>query len=358
MGTPPGAITRGREYRLFDSGSVAIAAFICSPLGGVILIAANYRRLGKTGKGVLAIILGVIASALTLLIRWNWNMALGASGSLVSYALGILFFLCTWLIAKEEQGEAIKEHTARGGQLDSRWTAFWIGAVTLVALIVVTSTVFYVFQHRKIVIIGSRDQVIYSGVATKANAMALGNALKSNGGFQDRGAAVLLNKGIDSTSITFGLQDSDWNQAGMLSSIEELTREVAPAVGGFPIQIQLVDSKGDVEETSTVGEVRFDGSDGIYYEGLATKAEAQALGRKFESMGFFRGKGVNVFLTRHDDEDTTLTFVTVGEAWNDPSKVSDFENIVRDVAPCIGGLPIDMHLVNTQLEIKTDEVIK
>src|ERR1700688_5286911 len=89
----------------------------------------------------------------------------------------------------------------------------------------------------------------------KANAMALGNALKSNEYFQDRGVTVLLNKGIGSTTVSFGVQDGVWNQAGMLSSFEELVREVAPEVGGLPVEVQLLDSKGDVEETSTVGEV-------------------------------------------------------------------------------------------------------
>ena len=52
MGTAPDAITRGREYRWFDSGAGGIAAFICSPLAGAILIAVNYFRLGKVGKAV------------------------------------------------------------------------------------------------------------------------------------------------------------------------------------------------------------------------------------------------------------------------------------------------------------------
>jgi len=215
----------------------------------------------------------------------------------------------------------------------------------------------YETQHHKVVIIGTKDQVIYSGLATKANAMALGNALKSDEYFQDRGASVLLNKGIGSTTISFVVQDGVWNQAGMLSSFEELAREVAPTVGGLPVQVRLADSKMDVEETSTVGEVSFDGGDGVYYEGSATKAEAQALGRWFESKGFFRGKGVQVLLTRHDDG-TTLAFVVADGVWNNPSKVSNFEAIVRDVAPIVGGLPIDMHLVNTQLQVEKDEVIK
>ena len=355
MGTPPGPITRGPEYRLFDSGAVAVAAFICSPLAGAILIAVNYGRLGKAGKGVLAVTLGLIATVLGILIKWNWNRSLGSD------AFEILFFIwtwiCTWQIAKVEQGEAVEEHIARGGQLGSRETAFFVGIATLAVLFGVICAGLYETQNHKVVTIGTKDQVIYSGLATKANATALGNALKSNEYFLDRGSSVLLNKGFGSTTISFVVQDGVWNQAGMLSGFEELAREVAPTVGGLPVQVRLADSKMDVQETSTVGEVGFDGSDGVYYEGSATKAEAQALGRRFESMGFFRGKGANVLLIKHDDG-TTLAFVIVGEAWKDPHHVSSFESVVRDVASTVGGLPIDMQLMNTQLQAEKEELIQ
>jgi hypothetical protein len=119
MGTPPEAITRGREYRLFDAGAVGLAALICTPLAGTILMAVNYRRLGRTGKGVVTVILGLIASTLTILIKWNWNKPWGSLGSL---ALGTLFLIGTWQTAKKVQGKAIEERIARGGQLGSRST--------------------------------------------------------------------------------------------------------------------------------------------------------------------------------------------------------------------------------------------
>jgi hypothetical protein len=354
MDALPEATSRGPEYRLFDAGAVGTAAFFCSSLAGAILIAVNYFRLGKAGKGVLAITLGLIATALYALIKWNWNKSLG------SIAFEILFpvftWICTWQIAKEEQGDAVKEHIARGGQLESIFTAGCVGFATLAALVVVAVAVVYAYQYRKIVVIGAKDQVGYSGIATKAEATALGSALQSTQYFQDRGASVLLDKGFGSTTISFAVQNGVWDQPGKLSSFEELVREVAPAVGGLPIQVRLADREMNVKATSTVGEVRFGGNDGVYYEGSATKAQAQALGRQFESMGFFRGKGANVFLISHDDG-MVLEFVIVGEAWKDPTKVSGLETIVRDVAPVVGGLPIEMDLVNTQLELKEVEVI-
>jgi hypothetical protein len=361
MSAPSEGTTRGPEYRLFDSGAVGLAAFICCPLGGAILMAVNYVRLGKTGKGALAFILGLLATALNILIKLSWKTSSGSLERLEYDAFEIIFLFCTWMFtwqtAKEEQGKALKEHIARGGQLGSRETAFFVGLATVVALVVVGGAAVYGFQHRKIIVIGTRDQVIYSGLATKSDATALGNVLKSSEYFQDRGASVLLDKGIGSTTVSFAVQDGVWNQAGILSSFEELGREAAPAVGGLPIHIQLVDTKGDVEARSMVGELSFGGANAIYYEGSATKTEAQALGGQLESMGFFRGHGANVFLTRHEDG-TALGFVVVGDAWNDPAKASSFETIVREVAPSVGGLPINMRLVDTQLQVKKEELIE
>jgi len=351
--TLPGASI---PYRLFDPDAVGLAAFICSPLAGTLLMAVNYRRLGQTAKGVLAVILGLAATSILILIKWDCKAPWGSLGSLV---FGILFLICTWQTAKELQGRAVEEHIARGGQLDSKGTAFFVGIATLAALFGVTCAVIYQDQSHKTVVIGSKDQVIYSGImATRTDATALGNALKADEYFQERGSTVLLNKGIDGTTISFAVQNGVWNQAGMLSSFEELAREVAPAVGGLPVQVRLVDTSGNVEQTSTVGEVSFDGADGVYYEGSATEAQARALGQQFKSIGFFKGKGANVIFTRHDDG-TTLAFVIATDgAWNDPKIVGGLAAIVRDAAPLIGGLPIDMHLVSPQLQLEKDEVIQ
>jgi hypothetical protein len=341
-------------YRLFDADAVGLAAFFCGPLAGAILMAVNYGRLGKAIRGVLAVILGLIASSLIILVKWKWTRPFGSLGSL---ALLSLFIICAWQVAKKLQGKAVEEHIARGGQLASRSDAFLVGITTVAVLFGVICAAVYLNQNHKTVFIG-KDQVIYSGImATETDATALGNALKSNEYLQDRGSTVLLNKGIGGTTISFAVQNGVWNQAGMFSSFEELAREVAPTVGGLPVQVQLVDTNGNVKETSTVGEVSFDGGDGVYYEGSASKAEAQALGQRFESIGFFKGKGVNVFLTRHDDGTTLAFVVAVDGAWNNPKMVSSFEAIVHDVAPTVGGLPIDMHLVNPQLQVEKDEVI-
>jgi hypothetical protein len=206
------------------------------------------------------------------------------------------------------------------------------------------------------VTIGTKDQVIYSGTATEAQATALGNELKSEGYFTDRGVTVLLNIGANGTTISFVVGDGVWNQSGMMGQFEELGREVASTVGGLPVTVQLMDTHEDVEKTGIVGVVQLTGGDAVYYEGYSTLADAQALAQKLQSVGFFTGKGANVFLKKHTSG-TTLAFVVTDGAWNDATMVTSFESITRSVAPSVGGLPIDMRLLSTTLVVEKDETV-
>jgi len=206
------------------------------------------------------------------------------------------------------------------------------------------------------VTIGTKDQVIYSGTAAQADATALGNALKAAGFFQDSGVTVVLSKGTRGTTIGFDVQDGAWNKAGTLETFEEIGRGVASSVGGLPIQVQLLSTTQTLEKSGIVGEVDFGGGDAVIYEGTATQADAQALGNQFKTIGFFEGKGANVFLTK--DNGTTIAFVVSDGTWNNATMVSDFETIVRGVASTVGGLPIDMRLDNTSLVVEKDETIQ
>ncbi len=207
------------------------------------------------------------------------------------------------------------------------------------------------------VTIGTKDEVIYSGSATEAQATALGNALKTDGYFQDRGVSVLLNIGANGTTISFVVGDGVWNQAGTMGQFEEIGREVASSVGGLPVTVQLMDTHEDVEKTGIVGEVQLTGGDAVYYEGYSTLADGQALAQKLQSIGFFTGKGANVFLKKHTNG-TTLAFVVTNGAWNNAKMVTGFETITRTVAPSIGGLPIDMRLLSTTLVVEKDEKLQ
>jgi hypothetical protein len=371
--TPP-------AYRLYDVGAVALAAFLGSPLAGTVLIASNYRKLGNAGNGFIALMLGAAASV--------GEIYIGLTSTKSPAIATLVLFAATWFAAKELQGHAIQTHVTWGGQLFSKWRAVWVALVTTLVLGGgVVAYLYYTGQLQKYitqaqqlqkqvqtpqnpaqapqspvttpqntVTIGTKDQVVYSGTATANDATALGNALKAAGYLQDRGVTVLLSKGAGGTVIGFVVADGAWNQAGTVASFEEIARGVASTVGGLPVQVQLLNSTQIVEKSATVGEADFGGGDAVIYEGTATQADAQALGQQLKTMGFFAGKGANVFLAK--DGGTTITFVVSDGTWNNATMVTDFETIVRGVAPSVGGLPIDLRLDNTTLTVEKDEMVK
>jgi hypothetical protein len=42
--------------------------------------------------------------------------------------------------------------------------------------------------------------------------------------------------------------------------------------------------------------------------------------------------------------------------WQDPAVLEEFEKIARDGASAVGGLPVTLRLMTSQLDVKNDEV--
>ena len=350
MSSNPAVIPQGPAptYTLFDAGAVVIATFFGTPVVGCSLMALNYRRLGQGDKAAMTLIVGIAVTGLAILLGWQLPQS-------VSYLVALALLIGMRVSAQRLQGAAVKDHVQRGGPLGSKWLAFGWGAAFCVVLFGVIFAVVYKPSDPG-VMIGSKDEVYYSGSATKEDAQALGNALKTSGYFSDKGADVILAKGKDGTIVSFVVKDGFWDQPGTLSSFEGVGRVVAPSVGGFPIQLRLLDSARDIKKESTIGRASFAGNDHIYYLGSATESEAQALGQSLKAGDFFGGKGSDVFLSKHSDG-TVISFVVGDGVWDDPAMVAAFEKLVRQGAPGVGGLPIRLRMVNTSLEVKKDEVV-
>lgn len=113
-------------YTLFDHRAVWVATFFGQPLGGSILIAINYLRLGK-GATVAAFttLVGLVATGLVMLsvsfLPWGQ----------VALILDAMILLFTMKYAKAIQGSSIEEHKSRGGRLASLWAALGIGVAAL-----------------------------------------------------------------------------------------------------------------------------------------------------------------------------------------------------------------------------------
>jgi hypothetical protein len=336
-------------YTLFDANAVALATFFGTPVAGASLMALNYRRVGKTGKAIATILIGLAVSAVVVFLAWNIPRS-------ASSPIALILLIAIQRMARSLQGAAVKEHTERGGRLGSKWLAFGGGAALLAAIVAVVFVSARAADGPKVPI-GSKDEIYYSGSATKEEAQALGNSLKQSGFLADRGVSVFLAKSKDGAVISYVTKDGVWNDTAMVSSFEEITRQAAPSVGGFPVQVRLMNTEKEVKEESTVGHAVFGGDDTVYYFGSATISEAQALGQSLKSDGFFQGKGYDVFLSQHSDG-KMISFIVRDGAWQDPALVSGFEKVVHDVAGAAGGLPITLRLMTTRREVKKNEVIR
>jgi hypothetical protein len=356
QGGYPVAATPAPNYTLYDSRSVALATFLGSPVAGGVLMAMNYKRLGQAGKGAVTAFLCLLLTGLVILV--SWNIPKGVS---LPIALALMFGM-QWA-ARAFQGKAVESHVAQGGHLGSRGTAAVIGLVFLAVILLAVVIPAYFIGSGPSIVENTKDNVYYTGTASKADAQALGDYLKDEKYLQDQGADVIVFKGKDKsgyngTIVSFIVKEGSWNDPKMMAVFEQMTREIAPKLGGFPVEVRLLNKDRDVEKESVVGKADISGGgDHIYYFGNASDADAHALGLALTKAGFLEGKGFDVFLWKQS-EGTTIGFVVSAGAWDDAAIVADFERIVKQAAPSVGGLPVHLKLMNGQMETKKDEVVQ
>lgn len=235
----------------------------------------------------------------------------------------------------------------------SNWLALGVGLVLLV-------TVVQVMRRPKPsvdkVVVGSRDEVYFSHPVTRDDASKLGHALQATGFFRDLGATVRLAREHGIPVVSFVLDQGAWERADAAATFEEIGRRVAPAAGGFPIEIQLVDTGWTVHKSLAAGKAMIGAKDAIYYLGAATDGEAKALGQALRDVGYLQDLGVTVAVWK--DAGTALGFVVNDGVWERPEAVAGFENLARRVAPSVGGLPVQLRLLNSQMETEKEMVVR
>lgn len=234
------------------------------------------------------------------------------------------------------------------GRIAANGLAIALG-IALLAAIVAGVVVMRSTGDRKVTI-GSNDEVYYYRRATREDALALGRMLQRIGFLNDRGTSVLLWKGSSATVVSFVLDGGAWDHPNAMSNFAEIGRRIANTVGGFPLQVRLVDAGRIIRRELTVGRVTIGARDIVYYFGSATQADATALGHALETAGYFTGSGFTVELLK--GEGTVVSFLVQEGAWEQPAAVATLERLVGQVAPSIGGLPIQLRLVDRDMETR------
>ena len=129
-----------------------------------------------------------------------------------------------------------------GGRLASRWAAAGIGLAVLIPLLAVVVGYVTVYSANSRIAVGSKAEVQYSGTATAAEARLFGEALQSVGYFRGLGATAVLSKDQSGFTISFVVKDGFWADPAHVELFEAIGRQVAPAVGGLPLKLRLVNS--------------------------------------------------------------------------------------------------------------------
>jgi hypothetical protein len=234
------------------------------------------------------------------------------------------------------------------------WVGLGVGAALLAAIV---SGVIAMHSSREPkVAIGKNDEVYYYRRATKEDALALGHALQGTGFFNDRGTSVLLWMGGGPTIVSFVMDDGAWDHPHAISNFTEIGRRIAMSVGGFPIQVRLIDSRRNTRKEMIVGKAIIGTKDVVYYFGAAVDADARALGSALRSAGYFTDQGVTVALLK--GEGTVISFVVQQGLWNQPAAIATLDRLVRQIAPSVGGLPVDLRLLDRDMAIRKEVTVE
>jgi hypothetical protein len=91
--------------------------------------------------------------------------------------------------------------------------------------------------------------------------------------------------------------------------------------------------------------------DEIYYSHAATRQDAIGLGQALRTIGFFADRGSAALLSKNPGG-TIVSFVLPNGLWNRAPAVASFEEIGRRIAGVVGGLPIEIRLVDSAWSVK------
>jgi hypothetical protein len=120
----------GPAVALYSPNQVALAAFLGTALGGSIVLALNERRLGRGRAALVSVLLGVLATAVT--VGLAFVMPKGVPGA----PLGLLPLIVLRGIAQQRQRVFVDAHIAAGGKRASSWAAAGIGLASIAVVFV------------------------------------------------------------------------------------------------------------------------------------------------------------------------------------------------------------------------------
>lgn len=245
----------------------------------------------------------------------------------------------------------------QGSQGASKWFAYSTGLLVLGGMVWATVGVMRTPKSGiPKITVGTTDSVYYSRGATPSDAAALGEALRKMGYFRDQGSSVLVSRNKSGRIVSFVTGEGAWDRADSAAAFEEMGRRVAPLLGGFPIEVRLVDAGWHVRKSLEVGKAVIGTRDEIYYLGAATESDARALGQALRNAGYLADRGASVTVSK--GEGTAIGFVVSEGVWERADAVAAFARLARQVAPSIGGPPLEVRLLSPEMDPRKEIVVQ
>jgi hypothetical protein len=117
--------------KLYSVRQITVTTFFGGPLAGTVLMAANFRALGRLNSVRNSYIAGVVGTLAVI------ALAMALPDRVPSYALPLMYVLSVQAVAKHSLGALLTAHFQAGGAKQSSWRATGIAAACLAGMMVV-----------------------------------------------------------------------------------------------------------------------------------------------------------------------------------------------------------------------------
>ncbi len=112
----PGALPENVSGRkVFSIGQIAVASLLGAPISGCVLLAQNYRALGKERSAWQPLVVGVAATILVMIL------ALFLPEKVPNWPLPVASFLGVYFYANRQMGNSVDNYLKAGGKRGSWW---------------------------------------------------------------------------------------------------------------------------------------------------------------------------------------------------------------------------------------------
>ena len=117
------------DYTLYSRGQVTLATFLGGPLGGTVLMAQNYRRVGSYQSSRSAIAYGLLFTGVLVIVAFVLPQSFPRMAIPVGYTLAMAH------VSDLLQAKMFAAHIQSSGRKSSWWVTVGLGSLCLIVTI-------------------------------------------------------------------------------------------------------------------------------------------------------------------------------------------------------------------------------